>query len=175
MKKLIYSVMLLLAATALAIAGLEMFTSYSGSKSINQDAPVQTTKSIIIKASPKRIFSIMSRIDQWPQWHTDVESTKLNRAFQPGSTFDCKSGGLNIRSTLHTVVPNSKIGWSGKAFGAFAIHNWTFIERSGYTEVHVEESMEGWLVNLMRRKFQAGLEQSLDRWLLNLKKQSEKQ
>jgi hypothetical protein len=35
--------------------------------------------------------------------------------------------------------------------------------------------MEGWLVNLMRRKFQAGLEQSLDRWLLNLKKQSEKQ
>jgi len=175
MKKLIYSVVLLLVAVALAIAGLEMFTSYNDSKSINKDAPVQTTKSIIIKASSEKIFSIMSRIDQWPQWHTDVESPKLNGAFRPGSTFDWKSGGLSIHSTLHTVVPNSKIGWSGKAFGAFAIHNWIFIAKNGYTEVHVEESMEGWLVKLMRGKFQAGLEQSLDKWLLNLKKESEKQ
>ena len=117
----------------------------------------------------------MSRIDQWSDWHKDVESPKLTGLFQQGSSFDWKSGGLTIHSTLHTVIPNSKIGWSGKAFGAFAIHNWTFNKKNGYTEVHVEESMEGWLVAMLREKFQSGLEKSLDRWLLNLKREAEKQ
>ncbi len=175
MKKIVIASVSLIATIALAITGLELFSSYHNSVTINLKAPVQTTKRITIKAAPEKVWTIMSRIDQWPEWHKDVQSPKMEGPFKSGSSFDWKSGGLNIHSTLHTAIPYSQIGWSGKAFGAFAIHNWTFIQKNGYTEVLVEESMEGWLVKLMLNKFQTGLEQSLDTWLNHLKAEAEKQ
>ncbi|MDH7460523.1 SRPBCC family protein [Chitinophagaceae bacterium 26-R-25] len=175
MRKIIISIVLFIVSIALLIAGLELFSSYKASANINGKAPVQTIKSIAIKASPEKIWTIMSKVDEWAQWHRDVQSPKIAGAFQPGTSFDWKSGGLTIHSTIHTAIPYSKIGWSGKAFGAFAIHNWTFTKMNGYTEVLVEESMEGWLVKLLHRKFQTGLEQSLDTWLNNLKSEAEKQ
>jgi len=153
---------------------LEAFTSYTVSESINKKAPVKTYQEIIINASAQKVYHIMSDIDHWEDWHSDVKDTKLNGVFKKGSTFDWKSGGLTIHSTLHTVQPEHKIGWSGKAFGAFAIHNWSFIEHDGKTTVKVEESMEGWLVSLLSNTFQKGLENSLQIWLKNLKVQAEK-
>lgn len=175
MKKIIIAVGLLSATTALVIMGLELFSSYNDSMTINPSAPVQTTKKIAIRASPEKVWTILSRINQWDEWHKDIQSPKLEGAFKAGTSFNWESGGLNIHSTLHTVNPYSKIGWSGKALGAFAIHNWTFTEMHGYTELRVEESMEGWLVKLLRDQFQTGLEHSLDIWLNNLKTEAEKQ
>lgn len=175
MKKIIIGLLLFIAIIALAITGLELFSSYNESATINSDAPVQTTKRITIKATCEKVWTIMSRIDQWPEWLKDVQSPKIEGEFKVGASFKWESGGLNIKSTLHTVSPYTKIGWSGKAFGAFAIHNWTFTQINDYTEVQVEESMEGWLVKLMSNKFQTGLEQSLDIWLNNLKTEAEKQ
>lgn len=174
MKKIIIGVVLLIATVALLITGLELFTSYKASVTINTNAPVQTTKKIVINASPEKVWTIMSQIDHWAEWHKDVQSPKLKGAFQAGSPFDWKSGGLIIHSTIHTAVPYTRIGWSGKAFGAFAIHNWSFTQIGDHTEVRVEESMEGWLVSLMRSKFQRGLEQSLETWMNNLKAEAER-
>lgn len=175
MKKITIGIVILIITTGLIISGLELFSSYNTSDIINSKAPVQTRKTIAINASPQKIWTIMCRIDEWEQWHKEVQSPKIEGAFQPGTSFNWKSGGLTIRSTIHTAVAYTKLGWSGKAFGAFAIHNWTFTQMDGYTEVRVEESMEGWLVALMRKKFQSGLEQSLDTWLNNLKTEAEKQ
>lgn len=66
------------------------------------------------------------------------------------------------------------IGWYGPALGAFAIHNWHFKERNGKTTVYVEESMEGWLVQLLKNKFQTSLDTSIAHWLNYLKIESEK-
>ena len=115
----------------------------------------------------------MRDIDHWSAWQNEVTNPKLAGPFEKGSSFDWQSGGLTIHSTLHTVVPDRQIGWSGKAFGAFAIHNWSFTESNGKTIVRVEESMEGWLVSLMRQRFQTGLEQSLQVWLKNLRTRAE--
>ena len=93
----------------------------------------------------------------------------------PGSSFTWESGGLHIRSTIHQAIPYKKIGWSGPAFGSFAIHNWTFIALpGGTTRVGVEESMEGWLVTAIPGKFQTVLDASLDKWLMALKTVAEK-
>jgi len=35
-----------------------------------------------------------------------------------------------ITSTLQTVEIYKKVGWSGPAFGAFAIHTWYFTEHN---------------------------------------------
>ena len=174
MKMLVYSLILIVGTLAVTIALLEVFSSYKVSESINKEAPVKTYQEITIDAPPQKVYQIMSDIDHWSEWHGDVRDPKLNGPFQKGSSFDWKSGGLTIHSTLHTGLPGHKIGWSGKAFGAFAIHNWTFTEHNGKTIVSVEESMEGWLVSLLKGTFQKGLESSLQIWLKNLKTQSEK-
>lgn len=116
----------------------------------------------------------MSEVNQWAAWHPDMQQPVLNGLFQKGNSFNWKTGGLTIHSTIHTAIPYNKIGWSGTALGAFAIHNWTFTPINGGTAVTVDESMEGWLVQLMRKKFQTGLEQSLHTWLHNLKTEAEK-
>ena len=173
MKIVVYSVLLIMALLTTAITCLEVFTSYTVSESINKEAPVKTYQQITINAPAQKVYGIMSDINHWEEWHTDVKDPKLNGPFRKGSSFDWKSGGLTIHSTLHTVSPNRKIGWSGKAFGAFAIHNWSFVEQNGKTTVKVEESMEGWLVSLMSKTFQKGLENSLQVWLQNLKLKAE--
>lgn len=173
MKKLIYLLGCLLATIALTIAFLEYSSSYPTSDSINLNAPVITYQQMTINAPAQKVYEAMSDIDHWAEWHGDVKEPKLNGAFRKGTSFDWKSDGLTIHSTLHTVVPDQKIGWSGKALGAFAIHNWSFTEINGQTTVRVEESMEGWLVSLMRPKFQTGLEKSLQVWLKNLKTKAE--
>ncbi|GAA4160799.1 hypothetical protein GCM10022217_25430 [Chryseobacterium ginsenosidimutans] len=174
MKKLVYGLLLIVGLLAITIICLEVFTSYSVSESINKEAPVKTYQEITINAPAQKVYQIMSDIDHWTDWYSDVEDPKLNGPFKKGSSFDWKSGGLTIHSTLHTVQPGHKIGWSGKAFGAFAIHNWSFTEHDGKTTVKVEESMEGWLVSLMNKTFQKGLENSLQIWLKNLKFKAEK-
>ncbi|HKO79172.1 MAG TPA: SRPBCC family protein [Chitinophagaceae bacterium] len=174
MKMVFLIILSVIVIIGLTMGALELFSSYKTSTSINKEAPVQTTQKMAINASPEKIWKIMSEIDQWKNWHKDVQNPKLKGTFQAGSSFNWKSGGLNIHSTIHTATPYTKIGWSGKAFGAFAIHNWTFTQMQGYTEVSVEESMEGWLVKLTRKKFQSGLEQSLIIWLTNLKTEAEK-
>ena len=68
-----------------------------------------------------------------------------------------------------------KFGWTGKALGTFAIHNWVLTEVDGGTSVFVEESMEGFLVNLFKKMFNKTLENGLDQWLYSLKKTCENQ
>ena len=174
MKKILKAILITTLLFAVIIGTLEFFSSYKVSTSINENAPVKTVLKIKIKASPEKIWKIMSDVNHWSNWHSDVQEPVLVGTFQKGNSFDWKSGGLTIHSTIHTAVPYSKIGWSGPAFGSFAIHNWTFIQMNGYTEVRVNESMEGWLVTLMQQKFQKGLEQSLQIWLNNLKSEAEK-
>ena len=174
MKKLLYTLLLLAFIAGLTITGLELFSTYTPSADIHRDAPVQTKKTIIIHASPERVWTIMSNVNQWATWQTDIKNPTLNGAFRAGNSFTWESGGLNIRSTIHHATPFTTIGWSGPAFGAFAIHNWTFTPLPrGYTRIDVEESMEGWLVALLSGKFQQGLDTSLDKWLTALKKKAE--
>jgi uncharacterized protein YndB with AHSA1/START domain len=174
MKKVILIIASLILLLAITIGALELFSSYKPSESINKNAPVKTVQKITINASPEKVYSIMTNVDQWSTWQADIQKPVLNGSFEKGNSFNWKTGGLTIRSNIHTAVPSKKIGWSGRAFGAFAIHNWTFTEKGNYTEVTVEESMEGWLVKLMQKKFQKGLEKSLQIWMNNLKIEAEK-
>jgi uncharacterized protein YndB with AHSA1/START domain len=174
MKKLLLGTLSIILLLAITVGALELSSSYTASETINKNAPVQTVQQITINALPDKVYRIMSDVNHWASWHADVQSPSLPGTFHKGNSFDWKSNGLTIRSTIHTAEPYSKIGWSGVAFGAFAIHNWTFTLSQGKTIVTVEESMEGWLVSLMQKKFQKGLEESLQIWLRNLKAQVEK-
>ena len=141
--------------------------------STNPSAPVKCSKSIIIKASPDHVWNILASIDNWASWQTDIKNPKLNGPVSPGSTFDWKTGGAGIHSTLHTVEPAKSLGWTGKTFGMYAVHNWTLTEVPGGTQVSVDESMEGLLAGLFRSSFNKNLAKDMQHWLELLKTKSE--
>ncbi len=142
-------------------------------RSINNNAPVKCSKTITINADSKRVWSVMTKIDNWATWQTDISKAKLNGDLRSETTFDWKTGGAKIHSTLHTVVPYSQFGWTGKTFGVFAIHNWKLDEKDGKTKVQVEESMEGFLASLFQKTFNKNLEKGMQKWLDLLKLECE--
>ena len=116
----------------------------------------------------------MTNINNWANWQTDISKSKLNGKLKSETTFDWKTGGAKIHSTLHTVEPFKHFGWTGKTFGIFAIHNWTLTETNGQTKVSVDESMEGFFAKLLKKSFNKNLEKGMQNWLDLLKKECEK-
>nr|WP_315200619.1 SRPBCC family protein [uncultured Flavobacterium sp.] len=159
---------------AIIIFSLEYFSNYKTSKTIHLDAPVITRKNIVINASVKNVWKVFSNVNNWDTWQKEIVTPKINGAFKLGTSFNWKSNGLTITSTLQTVEINKMVGWSGPAFGAFAIHTWYFTEHNGQTTISVEESMEGWLVSLLKSNFQSSLDTSIEHWLKALKTEAEK-
>jgi len=173
-KKLLICFLSLIIILAISVILLETFSNYKVSKTIHLDAPVITKKSIVINAPIEKVWTIFTDVNNWDTWQKEIVDPKINGVFKNGTTFNWKSNGLSIISTIQTVEVNKMVGWSGPAFGAFAIHTWYFSEQNGKTVIRVEESMEGWLVKILRGSFQSALDTSIVNWLNYLKIESEK-
>jgi uncharacterized protein YndB with AHSA1/START domain len=173
-QKAMFKKSILLVVVSLAISTSITAQNNSIMKTINGNAPVKCTKSITIDASGEKVWKVITNINDWSIWQSEISKPKLNGELKSGTTFDWKTGGAKIHSTLHTVQPNNKLGWTGKTFGMFAIHNWTFTEDNGQTKVIVEESMEGFLAKLLKRSFNKNLEKGMQNWLILLKQECEK-
>ena len=141
---------------------------------INQEAPVVQTKSILIEATPEKVWQILTNIQNWDKWNERIKKSKLQGNLEVGSSFTWKTNGSKIKSKIHSFIPYKTLGWQGKTFGASAIHNWYLEPTENGTKVRVEESMEGWVVRLMKKKLNNKLADDMVYWLNQLKKESEK-
>lgn len=141
---------------------------------INQNAPVKQSNQILIQSNPEKVWAVLADINQWPTWNEHIAKVKVETNVSVGAKFRWKVNGATINSTLHTVKPNSAIGWSGTTFGGSAIHNWHLERTAEGTLVRVEESMEGWLIGLLKNKMNRDLEKDMQYWLEVLKKESER-
>ncbi|MGI4834500.1 MAG: SRPBCC family protein [Janthinobacterium lividum] len=167
---------LLLGAAAGAVLLLEKNRRQAPTAQLNPAAPVRSKHTIRVQAPAERAWQVLSEVNNWPSWQPDIAYARLPGPAQNGARFDWSASGyLPIHSTLHTVEPGAAFGWSGSAFGAFAVHNWQFISHEGYTEVTAEETMEGWLVRLLQPVMQPALDKGNARWLERLKQQAERQ
>lgn len=137
-------------------------------------APVACTKTVTINASPEKVWSLLTDINGWERWQKDISNCHVEGQPAEGVHFVWKTGGARITSTLHTVKPAQYFGWTGKTFGATAIHNWQITSDNGITKVTVQESMGGFLTRLMKHSFRKNLEKGMERWLTMLKAASEK-
>lgn len=144
-------------------------------KNINHNAPVKCSKTVTVNAGKEKVWAVLTDISNWPTWQTDISKSVLHGDLKPGRTFNWKSGGANILSTIHTAEPFSYFGWTGKSLGMFAVHNWTMREEDGRTTVLVEESMEGFIARLLRKSLNGSLEKGMQNWLSLLKQECEKQ
>ena len=143
-------------------------------QAINRKAPALCAKEISIHASAEKVWTVLTDIPNWIKWNREISQVQLDGPLQPGTRFVWKTGGAKIRSTLHTVEPFRHFGWTGKAMGAYAIHNWMLTEINGQTKVSVEESMDGLLVKVLRGMFNKNLEKGMQSWLELLKQECER-
>jgi uncharacterized protein YndB with AHSA1/START domain len=143
-------------------------------RNINNNAPAKSSNTITINANSKKVWAVLTDIDRWSSWNANISNPKLNGTLKPETTFDWKTGSAKIHSILHTVEPYKNFGWTGKALGAFVIHNWTLTEAKGQTTIFVEESMDGFLVRCFKRMFTKNLKYGMQNWLDLLKKECEK-
>ncbi len=125
---------------------------------------------IFINSPAKIVFEILSDINNWPGWQSSVTKAQIEGSPEVGRKFQWKSGGLNIKSKLHTVNPNSEIGWTGRIWWIKAVHNWYLIEENDKTKVTVKESLSGFGSMLMQKSLKEGMRKNL----IELKDKAEK-
>ena len=140
---------------------------------INQQATLVARKELVIQAHPDVVWQIHTAINAWSQWQPGVTSARLDAPLRVGSTFQWKAGGLSITATVQVVEPGQRIGWTGRALGTQAKHIWTLQPHQDGTLVTTEESMDGWLVKVMKVMIPRFLDKSLDDWLQSLKRHAE--
>jgi len=140
---------------------------------INSKAPAIARHEIIINADCKKIWELLTNINQWTVWHPNISESKLEGRFEPGVTFRWKSDGTAILSTLQEVKPQRRLSWTGKVIGTQAIHVWILEPQENGVLVRTEESFDGWLVRLLRGMMQKTLDTSLQTWLTLLKQKAE--
>lgn len=124
---------------------------------------------ININSSVEKVFNILSDINNWPAWQNNVTNAHIEGPAMPGTGFKWKAGGLMINSKLHTVNPNSEIGWTGTIWWIKAVHNWYLSFENNETKVIVKESLTGPGSSLMQRSLTEGMRKTL----LELKNRAE--
>ena len=125
---------------------------------------------ILVNSSKQHVFEILSNIKKWPEWQSSVIKAEIEGNPEIDKKFKWKAGGLNIRSKLHTVNPDSEIGWTGRIWWIKAVHNWYLTEEGGQTKVIVKESLKGLGSSLMLKSLKEGMQKNLE----ELKLQAEK-
>ena len=165
---------------AVALLAMRYFNDQSAklenlarSGAIESDAPVKASLDVVIDAPVGKVWGILTDVDRWPRWETDIKDAEIAGPVAIGTTFKWTMGAAHIHSTIALAEPEERIAWTGTALNARAVHVWK-LERLGgnRTRVSMEESMSGILLGLLYSSKE--LEASDRRWLDRLKHQAER-
>lgn len=147
--------------------------SYAQKMNIETDthAKAYATDSIMINAPVEEVYSRLADINHWPGWFQGVTEAKVNGPVKEGAVFVWKAKGYKIESKLHTIRPNSAIGWTGKVWWINAVHNWRFKPVANrQTKVVIQESFSGLGSSFMKNSMKEDMRNDL----IGLKNVSEK-
>ena len=128
---------------------------------VDSTAKCFSKEEIIINSPAENVFKILSDINNWPTWQSSVTKAQINGSIEPGVKFTWKAGGLKINSKLHTVNPDSEIGWTGRILWIKAVHNWYLSNENNETKVIVKESLTGLGSSLMQKSLNEGMRKNL--------------
>jgi len=141
---------------------------------IHENAPVVARSQVRIAADPEAVWELLTDLERWPTWKSDVRSVALHGALKPGSIFVWKAGPGTITSTLQEVDRPRAVGWTGSTFGVKAIDAFRLEASGGGTLVSEAESWEGFVARLFPRRLRKTLQSSLDSGLAELKDEAER-
>jgi hypothetical protein len=132
-------------------------------------APVVGECAIEIAVAPEVAWDALAAIDRWPSWNPAVRSVTVEGAIEEGSMFRWKAGPGTITSTIEDLQRPRRMAWTGTSFGISATHVHTFEPRDDTTVVTTNESYEGLVARVFKRRLQARLDHALRNGLLRLK------
>jgi uncharacterized protein YndB with AHSA1/START domain len=141
---------------------------------IDRSAPVVASAEIEISASPEVVWDTLADFESWPRWQRDVKSLSIEGPVEKGTEFKWKAGPTRLASTIEVVERPHRIGWTGKGFGVYGVHLWSFEARDGRTLARTEESWAGLVPRLFRGRMQNTLQAALDDGLAQLKAEAER-
>ena len=141
---------------------------------IHENAPVVARSQVRIAADPETVWELLTDLERWPTWKSDVRSVALHGALRPGTIFVWKAGPGTITSTLQEVDRPRAIGWTGSTFGVKAIDAFRLEASGDGTLVSEAESWEGFVARLFPRRLRKTLRSSLDDGLAELKAEAER-
>ena len=142
---------------------------------INREAPVIGAGEIQIAATPATVWGVLSDVDGWPRWNSDVKSAHMEGPVAVGSTFRWKSGPASLTSTLQAVEPPTEIGWTGTTMTIKAVHVFHLEPRDGGTFVRSEESWEGSIASMLKGYSRKSIDSAITSILAALKREAERQ
>ncbi|HEX2089171.1 MAG TPA: SRPBCC family protein [Actinomycetota bacterium] len=140
----------------------------------DRDAPVFSEGQIDIAATPEDLWDIMSDFENWPSWNPDVQSVTLEGPVAEGTTFRWKAGATRLVSTLRVVERPHALGWTGRTMGIHAIHVWRFAASPEGAIARMEESFDGVVATLFRKRLQRQLDETTAKGLQLLKETAER-
>jgi hypothetical protein len=135
----------------------------------NRNAPVFSEGQIEITASSEALWDLMANLTGWPTWNPDVKEVSVQGEVAEGTVFRWKAGPGTITSVLRLVDRPRALGWTGRTFGIDAIHVWRFEPRGPRTIASMEESFDGLVAKMFRRRLQRQLDATTYSGLANLK------
>lgn len=152
---------------------LAKLNQLAGAGAINQRAPVIAHAQIEIAASPAKVWALLVNAPAWPRWSQDIMKVSATAPLTLGTHFTWEEGGNTVHSQVQLFETERRLGWTGTAYTAKAIHQWELASRpGGHTLVTVNESMDG---PLMATLFSSQkLRESGLAWLSSLKNAAEK-
>jgi uncharacterized membrane protein len=155
-------------------SSLETLNQLAAAGNIHEQAPVTAHLRIQIAAPPAKVWALLIDASNWPKWQKQIASVAVAGPLQNGTRFTWKTGGAQIHSQVQLFDPERRLGWTGTAMTAKAIHVWELEAKPGnQTLVTVRESMDG---PFMAQMFpSAKLAETDTEWLKALKHEAEGQ
>jgi hypothetical protein len=145
------------------------------SEVIDAGAPVVSRTEIEIAASPEVVWDVLTAFNSWPNWNPEVKSMSAQEPVAVGSIFRWKAGPGTVTSTIQRLEPPRLIAWSGRTMGISAVDVFHLDAHDGSTLVREEESWNGLVARLFRKRLQRTLDRSLENGLQSLKAAAEQQ
>ena len=141
---------------------------------IDQNAPVIAHHEIDITAPLDTVWSLHTRVNEWPSWNQEMTDATLEGPFEAGNSFTWTSYGFTVTSTIYEVDDRSRTLWGGTAQGITGTHEWRFEPTAEGVRVTTAESFAGQPVDANTAWMQNLLDNSLVTWLGRLKTEAER-
>jgi uncharacterized protein YndB with AHSA1/START domain len=105
-------------------------------------------ETVFIKASPARVWSLLSDTRTWPDWSSAIVASEGNLC---KAKLNCSIAfSVCIMGVHFTVEPiieeleeNFRIVWTGKTFGVHSRHEFRFIKEKNGTRLESTEELSG--------------------------------
>jgi len=140
-------------------------------------APVRVYNERTINASPERVWALLIRAVDWPNWYPNSHKVRIKGGgvdLHSDSRFSWITFSVCLRSVVKEFTPYERIAWTARFVGVEAYHAWKIELLEQGTRVITEETRYGWLARAANFLMPNRLHEGHKLWLERLAREAEK-